>query len=292
MNLQCYLIQRKLASLAVSSLSGRAVSRVEEHISRCDSCRGQLQKLENLSRELRDCIAAPQPSSGFCDITWDRLVTTAAVRPRPWISALAFGAAVVVVLTVGVWARQFSAGSRSPLPAPSPIANSSQSRGANASATETHTNGPPNKVANLPAKATPRPGSRTSTAKKIRRHYPKRILRPQVIARGPGMSNVWKTGPKSVQPQTTPLTQSATWTQWAAWYESYGDFRSAEAAYAAALAVTPDPALEFHAGRAAECAGDVAQAVDYYSRLLKQDSRNEAGPKKGSMLWNEAHDSA
>ena len=82
------------------------------------------------------------------------------------------------------------------------------------------------------------------------------------------------------------------WTKWGQYYETRGDYWSAEAAYSRAVAKSADPSLAFSAGRAAECAGDVALAVDYYTRILKQVTQTEHQPKKGTMLWTEDLDTA
>lgn len=91
------------------------------------------------------------------------------------------------------------------------------------------------------------------------------------------------------QPKVDPVVA---WTRWGAYYEYHGDYRSAEAAYAQALDKSRDPALVFSAGRAAECAGDVAQAVGFYTRILSQPSKTDNQPKKGSLLWTDEFDTA
>jgi hypothetical protein len=54
----------------------------------------------------------------------------------------------------------------------------------------------------------------------------------------------------------------------------------------------------FNAGRTSECAGNVAQAVEYYTRILKREREQEpqpkqdSQPKKGTWQWNENWGSA
>ncbi len=92
--------------------------------------------------------------------------------------------------------------------------------------------------------------------------------------------------------------QTVSLDQIASWYEYQGDYRSAAAAYAQAARERPTDSLVFNAGRASECAGDVAQAIVYYARVLKHEREQEAQPKqdsqpkKGTWRWNANRDSA
>ncbi len=107
-----------------------------------------------------------------------------------------------------------------------------------------------------------------------------------------GASLVSAAGPPSAQKQTV------TWDQMASWYEYQGDYRSAAAAYVQAVRESPTDSRVFNAGRTSECAGDVAQAIEYYARFLKHEreqeshSQQEVPPTKGTSLWNENRDSA
>ncbi len=292
MNLTCYLIQRKLANEAITPLHDNSNASIERHIARCQPCRDRLELLQSLGNELRDCLSAPQPSSGFGDVTWDRLMAAAPTRPRFGALALTFGASVLLLAVIALttrtgWYQQSSA--------PTAIARSTETTKPNISrvaANNLRVETTHSKIPTVSPRLRHAPRARKRMDTSIRRSIRRPNIRRQLLARDTAVSNVAKPVSKMLSSVSASSTRTATWTQWAAWYESYGDYRSAEAAYAAALAVKPDPALEFHAGRAAECAGDVAQAVDYYSRILKQEPRDQAGPKKGSMLWNEKHDSA
>ena len=80
------------------------------------------------------------------------------------------------------------------------------------------------------------------------------------------------------------------WARWGAWYEANGDYSGAASAYGRAFAEKPDPDMAFAAGQAAENAGDVSQAVLYYTQLLKRPSDRKPLPEKGTSLWNPEHD--
>jgi tetratricopeptide (TPR) repeat protein len=92
--------------------------------------------------------------------------------------------------------------------------------------------------------------------------------------------------------------QPVSWEQTAFWYEYQGDYRSAAAAYEQAAPERPTDSVMFNAGLASECAGDVAQAIEYYARVLKHErqqesqSKQDSQPKKGTRKWNENQDSA
>ena len=88
---------------------------------------------------------------------------------------------------------------------------------------------------------------------------------------------------KQPAPQQMASLNTVKWEQIGAWYEAGGDHRSALAAYAKAFEDRPTPELAFTAGRAAECAGDISSAVDFYARALEPKNESEPEPEKGSV---------
>jgi hypothetical protein len=85
----------------------------------------------------------------------------------------------------------------------------------------------------------------------------------------------------AVSPRPTP----AQWQAWGVYYESQGDYQRAATAYGNAYAEQPDTATGFAAGQAAESAGDVTQALVYYTQILKSASEKRE-PQKGTLLWS------
>jgi tetratricopeptide (TPR) repeat protein len=94
----------------------------------------------------------------------------------------------------------------------------------------------------------------------------------------------------AVIPHTRPLSPVRQWLTRGAWYESYGDYAQASDAYKQAFKYEPDPGIAFVAGRAAESADNVEDAVEFYANILSNHPSYPSGqpsPEKGTNPWNE-----
>ena len=90
----------------------------------------------------------------------------------------------------------------------------------------------------------------------------------------------------------SPEIRSHQWARWASYYETHGDYTHAADAYARAYSTLPTEGTAFAAGQAAENAGDVSQAILYYSQILRQSLKQKPQTEKGTFLWNSEHDAA
>jgi tetratricopeptide (TPR) repeat protein len=80
--------------------------------------------------------------------------------------------------------------------------------------------------------------------------------------------------------------------QWGEYYAQSGVYAHAADAYGAAAATSNSPTLVYQAGCAAEMAGDVGSAVEYYARLLQATPPAPVSNKEGKTSWTEPHPSA
>lgn len=303
MNLLCLWRQRTLAKAAVSEGSLAEHPRLKEHLRRCAACRRCWQDLQSLTGELAS-IAEPLPSGdGMTNAVWARI----ALAPIP---ARRGGRLVPVAVAVACTAFGFVLWNRlANAPATTARLMAAEQAGKAVSekvAIDTAIKTTVSETQKTPVK-TENPGKRITSAtadkKRVvqnvqarkRRWKRTEIRRMAQRSHRPEVRVVRKQRSRHLQHRTkqvaTVLPTPVRWQAWGVYYESQGDYERAAAAYGKAYAEQPDPATAFAAGQAAESAGDVTQALVYYSQLLKSSSEKKE-PQKGTLLWSHENTSA
>jgi len=273
MNPLCEWRQRALARYAAQARSLPADSALANHLARCERCRRVWDDLRRIAFDLSRTLSAPSPSPTFMADVRERVAAARVPERRPLPLALS-AAALCLLILVGVWWIR-----PGPVVHNSPVERvarqpdrSAQQAAAQASVSNSKRRRPQERTAAV----APRPlrqAARRHAARIARAPRPPR----RIIAHAPPESHA----------KRPARNQRPSWIAWGAWFESWGDYRRAAAAYGRAFEQRPDPDTAFAAGRAAECAGDVAQALDYYSRLLDRAAGAKSPPEKGTHLWND-----
>lgn len=294
MKIACLRCKRALAEYAATDRVIPTVGALAGHLAKCGECARERDWFQAAHRDLKSSLTAEQAAAGFTDSTWARF--SASTRPhRSYIPVLALSsAACAAVIAAAILVRN----PRTPPLVPTPDSTAS-------AATKP---APDNDIRPFDGKANPgKPtsgvGLTTSQSEQksslvpglIRHHRVRHTDHKRILAyRKPieaGATLVSTSRPHF------PETQTISWDQMASWYEYQGDYRSAAAAYIQAAREDPTDSRVFNAGRASECAGDVAQAIEYYARFLKHEreqeshfKQQEAPPRKGAWQWNENRD--
>jgi hypothetical protein len=291
MNPICVWRQRALARLAVLSQPIPGGSSLSAHVACCAACRAVWNDLRLLSADLPLTLDTPGPSPSFTEGVWRRIDAAAMPRRSRW-AALATTAAAIVLAAIVYASWNRNAGPPGAVPGRSAAAERNAVRPRLASgapyspktattgAKQAHRKVHPEKPRSF-ANASPLHAG-------VRRHafHRPRSRHNVRIVRAPHPAPERPAGP----PQACPPRLS--WADWGAWYEGWGDYGRAADAYGKAYLEQPDPLHAFTAGRAAECAGDIGQAVEYYSRLLDYTPETKHKPGEGTLRWNREHGSA
>jgi predicted Zn-dependent protease len=290
----CNLVETKMSE---SALRGEFTSRLlTGHLKRCRRCMARFQAEQAIIERLNGLKQEATTSNRFSDNAWNRLQVRQSARlltsRNGFVRATGF---VLTAATCATLAYLFSPShserglydGASPMrKVKSMVARIDPTLEANAQKQVRNGKRAP-QISRTGSRYTGAQPVVTSSAKKNVKHKRRQITKGKTML-AKHESSLKMYGPNAVQSgsaaKADPVT---TWKRWAEYYESRGDYRAAEAAYASALEKSPDPNLTFNAGRTAECAGDVVQAVDYYTRILKQVSQTEHQPKKGSILWTD-----
>jgi hypothetical protein len=261
MQWSCLWQRRKLSALAASGELLPQGSPHARHAAQCPECARDLEWYVAADRALALSLTAPQPSGDCADATWARLIAARRQRSYLWPAILASAATCAVAVLV--------------LRAPSaPVVQTAVHPSLAASI-------PPARVTNSPAVRAHRA---VAAVPSERRAIHRRRIRLARVSRGPH---------PAAAPTAESVTPPVSLTRLAYWYECRGDFRSAADAYGQAAQIHPTDSLLFDAGRTSECAGDTAQAVDYYARMLKcgatpnTQPRQDTDSERGTEPWND-----
>lgn len=307
MNLLCLWRQRTLAKAAMCEGSLAEHSRLQAHLHQCPSCHRFWKDIQSLTGELV-ALAEPLPADdGFADSVWMRL-SAAPVRARR-LSALVpvTAATACVALGLFLWNRGIAA-RYSATPSVLTEPRNQVTGGAPVPPRAVKEDSPPltkkqegKRVAAAPSSGKKRRERGTQVQKRswkrseIRR-IAQRSRKPETSAAKKHVAQQ-QAEPETKQVVTAPLRPTPEqWQAWGVYYESQGDYERAAAAYGHAYSEQPDPSTAFAAGRAAERAGDVTQALVYYTRILNHASDKNASdrrePQKGTFLWSHENTSA
>lgn len=284
MKLNCLLVRSDLERAAVNPDTPRPPSKVSHHLITCGACAAYYQDLRSLSGELSEAFTTPAASLGFTDAVWRRIerAEPVTVKPRPLPVMAAVAVAAVIALVI--WTRAYTTGGPPPVPV-NPLGVFAPQHVAEHDKTGSHavrtTPAVVNKVVRHEVIRKNDPAPIFRRHHRIRRHRP-RIVLPKAVRQLAKNDVPSKTVKQPLRPQ---------WASWGAWWEARGDYLQASAAYGRAYEERNDPSLAFAAGRSAECAGNVAQAVEYYTQLLSKKPEASKQPEKGSYRWLQDHDS-
>ncbi len=299
MNPICRFVEKIAAESAVRGEASPPSQLAARHLDRCPKCRKALHGVLAIAHELSTIKLKIDAPNRFADEAWSKLQHAQAAREHAPTKRLALAAGIVVAAAaLAVLVHSLAPSKLSIMPLKVVQAKRQDTAAFARNETRIAAVGETKKadanVRTAPSTRTARlksagPLKSPKTVRHKRRHL---ISGKAMLAIRPATmpakthTSLTKVAAKSV---IDPVTA---WRKWGEYYEYRGDYWSAEAAYSRAVAKSSDPSLAFSAGRAAECAGDVAQAVDYYTRILKRANQTEHEPKKGSMLWTEDLDTA
>jgi hypothetical protein len=293
MSLHCYFLRREIEQTAMTD-GGIASPRLAVHLEACPKCRVLFQDSQAMACELTVALSIPEAGEDFVENVWRRIEQARPAPAKRWSPALVATAAVVVIVTIIAL--------RANTPPEVPDTPGRVSSGAAAQQLVKNVDDSDRvgagETRKSPAGASA--GSRKSPQKSATsgRHEP--VVRPRRnrTRRSTGRrlsAPRTKRMLASNTPQTTVKKQEPVRPKWAslgAWFEARGEYMQAATAYGRAYQEGSDPSLAFAAGRSAECAGDVAQAVEYYTQILIRKPEADKQPEKGSSLWTQDRDSA
>jgi hypothetical protein len=298
MSLLCVWRQRKLAEVAAQRETLTANPGLREHLKQCASCRRFWEDLRNLTGEL-SALEEPLPAGDrFADAVWDRLTTPVARTRRVsvWLPVTAVAACAlvgVVVWRIYPFRQHEKMIMQTTVPANQIPVNQHIAK---PSVPVQPT--PEKRLQTVSTKRSPSPsegsGVRSTSSHRIGKRnrgegHQKRIaLRRYWLVQKRYAERKKRVREQEKQKRVATVNRPPTpeqWKAWGAYYEAQGDYQRASAAYGQAYAARPDTETGLAAGQAAESAGDVAQALSYYTQLLNRPTGKKP-PEKGTRLWN------
>lgn len=291
MRLFCRWRQARLAREICANQSALSPSALSRHLVQCADCRCAREEMVRLNEELAQGFAIPLASEQFAQDIFEK-IEARAVLPKRRVSlenVFLVGGCAAILLCIVLWRQS----QQNPDIAPSLLAaNSPVQRPTSTMPKKGRLSLSKIAVERSPisTQAEPKPKNVARIVRKKRKlHFASHSTRkPYRRYR----SLAWQ---PQIQPRTailSPEMRSVRWTQWANFYENHGDYAQAANAYARAYNAVPTESTAFCAGQAAENAGDVSQAVLYYSQILRQPLKQKPQPEKGTRIWNSAHDAA
>ncbi|GMV38091.1 MAG: hypothetical protein AMXMBFR61_25990 [Fimbriimonadales bacterium] len=258
MKLTCRLVRIRLARLVALGEDLSADSRLAAHVAECSDCAREWAALSAVADDLPRVLPALQPSSDFVARTLRRL--NEEPRPARTASWLPLPAAIVLAALLVFFAwwvvrptpssptggeeiadTQVPPPEPAPSPVPPPVAI-------------TQPNDVPQQVVS--------DSVRTPTSAR-------KVHRKAVAGARKSAPSVTSGTPTAAQPTETP-TETVAWEEWGDWYAEAGAYAHASDAYARAYESAQDSDLAYATGYTAEAAGDVYQAITYYSQYLTQ----------------------
>lgn len=295
MNPICFWWRRALALYAAQERPLAEGSRLAAHLSRCRACRAFWRDIHNLAANLPRVCSAPAPSGDFTDSVWRR-IDSAPRRHHPGVPAplLAASAAALAALFGFLWWRT-AVPSNSEQPEPFPVAKRPQNGFSPGPSSVPGGVSRTQRVASAPSSSGPKKERTRASASRKRgaATTPKRPSKDRIRRRMMHRIRYAQTPVREmakIASSVVPHEQAAArWQKWGAWFEIQGDYQRAAAAYQRAFEIQPDPEVGFAAGRAAECAGDISEALRFYSRILYPPSGSKERPEDGATRWNATH---
>ncbi len=271
MNVICWMAQRELArqtATGESSPGGWA----RRHAEGCSCCSAYWRDLARLSRALPVLLEAPPEPAGLEARVLRAIEATPAVRSAgapvgaAVLTALAICSAIIVLAvtihhrqTRGVEQRTGAAAGGPQVVTGDPDRRSEQSgSGAAQDGKATGASG----RASSKSREQPRDAD-NPIVKILLRNRRKYASTPSVKAQAQPASPIAQEAVVSGEAAPTEALQAL-----GGYFEATGNYRHAALAYSLASSLSNDAALEFAAGRAAERSGDIAMAVEHYTRLL------------------------
>lgn len=276
MSLGCWFVQRSLAVRAVDggpTLPGLVV----RHAAACSRCRRAAADYNAIDAALQGSPPSPPMSDGFTSAALRRWSERNAARIA--VPLMPAASAAMALAVFAVWLGLVNA-HRWP---------SADSRRAVYRRSVTQTAESALTIARQdPVQFSPS----VSPQLHSRLHRHRHRIRPVARHIRPVAAAARGATPIAVGKRETAYIRSVRWSGWGAWYEWHGDYPAAAASYGRALDVAPNPGLALDAGRAAESAGDIARAVDYYARALSLTHVSDHPSEKGPLKWDSAFPSA
>ena len=295
MNFYCRFNEKVLSRLALRSTELPPAGRVSDHLARCPDCSQTWRELRRTREAIASIRAAEPLSSDFSEEVWRRIEAAEKANRRDSsiqrMVPAAFSLAAVVLVVAALCARPPATDGTAALrrisaaPVVHVAARLTPKEGEAAGSKQPR---PTTDVTQL-GRAAERKHSARRRPVRYAPHQAKKLFRKRkpVLAR----SAVVVASADVLTTKAPPNTRTQ-WERWGVWYELWGDQRAATAAYAKAFEETPSPGLAYTAGRAAESAGDLSTAVDYYVKALDSTNHKDEEPKKGSFRCQDDHTSA
>jgi hypothetical protein len=241
--------------------------RLAAHVAKCAECAREWEALSALAHDLPRALPVQQPSPDFVTRTVRRLneqhqpAHTASWLPLPTAVAL-----IALLVFFAWWMIRPTPSSPTrgedlvdrPAPAPEPA---------------------PSPVIPEVAIAQPNEVPQQLVTDSVRTPSPPRKPHRKVVAgarRTPG----GPTGTITADRDTDTPAVSVSWEDWGDWYAEAGAYAHASDAYARAYQSAQDSNLAYATGYTAEAAGDVYQAVTYYSQYLTQADGPNTRPEE------------
>lgn len=270
------------------------------HVEACASCRDYRAEMLALDSSLRALAPASQATPDVEQGVWREVDRRLDAR-GPQVSPLRKYVALAGLGALAVIVALFARGRTRPSPA--------EDRGAppvviaQHGTTQDQTHTPP-----MVASGTKEPSPRKK-APAVAKERPRRLIALHRRPRHRRHSGDYRIAKKQSQPAKSAVQVArlderkplgppphVAWAAWGAWYEQRGEYDRAALAYerAEAAAGKASPSIpviySYEAGRAAECAGDVSTAIDYYAKMLSRTSGSNAKPRdtkegKGAQIW-------
>jgi len=273
MKIACLRYKRALARVTAADRAIPTVGALARHLESCEECTRELAWLRAAHHDLQISLTAEQVGAGFEEATWARLSAEAHSRRSRTGVVMAASAACAATLAVALLVRKAPAPTRVPTPERTSSVSTKPSAniGVEPFAEKKHIVKPLSGTGMAATHSEKNTSDRPTPQRhrRIRLTHQKHLLahrnRKQAAASLASTSN-----------KHSPGTQPIPWEQLASWYEYQGDYRAAEATYVQAVRVAPTEARLFNAGRTSECAGDVAQAIAFYTHVLKHAHEQES----------------
>lgn len=290
MKIACLRWKYTLAKYAAGNREIPPSGSLARHLAACRECSREFDWYCAAHRDLQRSLTAEKVAADFAAATWERFSAATPPRQSPAAIPLLSAACAAGIVVVLLWWKPWVPTRATPTLPVTVTTKATVSRTAEQLAMQTSaaksTAGDSlsptpseQRYAENPTQPHRRRGRTHAPQHMVRRQPSRMDLRRIAVAKSP-------TG-----------TQPASWEQMASWYESHGDYWAAAAAYGQAVRENPTENRVFDAGRTSECAGDMAQAIDYYARLLTQEraqkphSRQDSTPAKGASQWYENRNS-
>lgn len=283
--LACLWWKQALAEHATDDRIIPENSHLAKHLERCPACVRDLAWYRATHRNLQGSLSAERATSDFADAAWARFTAIPSPHPASGIvralpvAVCAAGLALLLVVRHPWSSAPTNSPDRTAFAVTQPMEKGTTQPTVRMAESGRSLHGTALTTAGTREKVIDRPHT-------ARRHEIRRTRSHRSWARR-------KPNRTDKQFASNSRLPNFSWERLASWYEVQGDYRSAAAAYDQAVRESPTEAREFNAGRTAECAGDIAQAITYYAHILTNERAQESPTQqntpseKGPSQWNE-----